>query len=371
MKIGFDVSMLVYQGSGVATYTYNLVKALLTYDKQNEYHLFYSSFRRPAHFYYLEELKKLGGKIYDYPFPPRFLKFCWNKHHLLPVEWLIGKVDIFHSSDFLHPPLFKSTKGITTIHDLTWKMYPEFHTQDVVTAHKRKLTKTIKYHDHIIVDSENTKKDLLKYYPGIQTTNRVSVIYPGIDNRFQPVNDSKKIKTVLKKYGVDYPKNYLLYVGAIEPRKNLQTAVKVFADLIQDKRYADFEFLFVGRAGWKNEEVFSLIDRLRLKKKIKLVGYVEDDDLLYFYNAARTLMYLSLYEGFGLPPLEAAKCGTPVMIYRNSSLGEIFPADYPFIIKNNELVCLKKLLTVDAFRYLKLLDKFNWLHTAAQFTAIF
>ena len=124
MKIGIDVSMLVYQGSGVATYTYNFVKNLLIYDKKNEYRLFYSSLRRPKDFYYLNEFRKLGAKVFDYPFPPRLLKLFWNKYHLLPVEWLIGKVDIYHSSDYLRPPLLKGTRGITTLHDLTLKLFP-------------------------------------------------------------------------------------------------------------------------------------------------------------------------------------------------------------------------------------------------------
>ena len=191
MKIGIDVSMLVYTGSGVANYTYNLVKNLLEIDSKNEYRLFYSSLRRPKNFYYLEELKKRGARIYDWRFPPSFLKLCWGKFHLLPVEWLIGKVDVFFSSDFLRPPLLKGTRGITTIHDLVWKIYPEFHEDWIVTAHVRKLGKTIKYKDEIIVDSENTKNDLLRFYSQINE-KKVHVIYPGIGEQFKPTNNKEK-----------------------------------------------------------------------------------------------------------------------------------------------------------------------------------
>ncbi len=376
MRIGFDISMLVYQGSGVATYTYNLVKNLLQYDKKNEYRLFYSSLRRPKNFYYLDELKKLGAKVYDYPFPPRVLKLWWNKYHLLPAEWFIGKVDIFHSSDFLRPPLFMGTKGITTIHDLTWKIYPEFHTKDVVKAHERKLEKTINYGDTIIVDSYNTKHDLVKFYPNIEKTNKIYVAYPGVDDRFKPIKDKKTIKNVLKKYGLPYPRNYLLYVGAIEPRKNLTTAIKVFHQLISKstlqsprlKKYDDLQFLIVGRAGWKNENIFQLVNELRLGKKFRFIGFVEDKDLPYFYNAAKVFIYLSKYEGFGLPPLEAARCSIPSLIYPNSSLKEIFPSNYPFTKKGEEISTLRALLERKIKIDFKYFDKYSWIDFIKTFT---
>ena len=343
MKIGIDVSMLVYQGSGVATYTYNFVKNLLKYDKKNEYRLFYSSLRRPKDFYYLNEFRKLGAKVFNYPFPPRLLKLFWNKYHLLPVEWLIGKVDIYHSSDYLRPPLLKGTRGITTLHDLTWKLFPQYHTQDVITAHENKLKKTIKFKDQIIADSQNTKRDLYKCFPKIRK-NPLTVIYPGVGDEFKKIYDKLKIKKVLKKYQIKFPSNFLLYVGAIEPRKNLTTAIKIFDKLIKGKKYSEFKFLIVGRAGWKNESVFNLIKSLKLEKKIIFTGYVLDKDLVYFYNATKVFIYLSLYEGFGLPPLEAAKCKTPSLIYNNSSLKELLPKNYPYAIKRKEIKNLLYLL---------------------------
>lgn len=368
MRIGIDISMLVYQGSGVATYTYNFVKNLLKYDKaryrtvsgkQNEYRLFYSSLRRPPDFYFIDEFKKLGAKVYDYRLPPRILKFLWNKNHLLPVEWLIGKVDVYHSSDYLRPPLLKGTKSITTLHDLTWKLFPQYHTQDVITAHENKLKKTIKFKDEIIVDSQNTKKDLFKCFPKIKK-NQVSVIYPGVGDNFRKITNKSEIKKVLKKYKIKYPANYLLYVGAIEPRKNLITAIKVFNKLLQDKKYSDFKFLIVGRAGWKNEEVYRCINTLKLNDKIVSVGYVKDEDLVYFYNSAKVFIYLSLYEGFGLPPLEAAKCGVPTLLYSNSSLKEIFPKNYPFSKKGFELKTLSYLLENKNKIKLGFVKKYNW-----------
>jgi len=314
MIIGIDISMLVYQGSGVANYTYNFVKALLRYAPEHEYRLFYSSFRKPKDFYYLKEFKKLGAKVHSYPFPPRLLNLIWNKWQVLPVEWLIGKVDVYHSSDFLRPPLLTGTQGITTIHDLTWRIFPEFHTPEIVSGHERKLERTIKNQDLIITDSQNTKNDLLKYYPIIKQEN-ITVISPGIGERFKIIMSIKK-------------KNILLYVGAIEPRKNLDTCIKIFAELLKDKKYQSYTFLIVGRAGWKNEEIFKLIKDLKLENKIKFVGYVADKDLPSFYNKAKLTLYLSKYEGYGLPPLESLACGTPALALKNSSVTEILPRNY-------------------------------------------
>ncbi len=414
MVIGIDVTQMAYPGSGVANYTYNLVKNLLLLDKKNIYKLFYSSFRKTQETKEkLNEFKRLGARVFIFPFPPRTFHFLWMKHHLLPVEWLIGKVDFFHSSDFLRPPLLRGTKGITTIHDLTWKIYPQFHTQDIIKAHERKLKKTIEYKDVIIVDSENTKKDLLRYYPQIKNNNKLYVIYPGIGESFRPIKDKEKIRKVLKKYNLNYPANYLLYVGAIEPRKNLDTAIKVFSKLLKngttkpkpsrlsrdnieeetktmyqnnkhliakkiaeprrlsyDSGWQDYKFLIVGRAGWKNEKIFKLVKDLGLEKKVVFVGFVEDRDLPYFYNAAKILIYLSKYEGFGLPPLEALACGTSVLAGDNSSLREILPKEYLVNLNNKNLILKKLTLLLKTNKPVKIKRQFSWKNYVNKFLKI-
>lgn len=233
MKIGFDITMLVYSGSGVATYTYNLVSELLKNDNKNEYHLFYSSLRRPKNFYYLVELEKLGGHIHSCRFPPRILKLWWSKLHIIPIEWFTGKMDYFHTSDFLRPPLLKGTIGITTIHDLTWKIYPQWHTEDVIKAHTLKLQKTIKFKDIIVCPSEWTKKDLIKEYPQAKN-NQIYVIHEGVDKKFKPTKKNKNNYKILKKYKINQP--YIVYIGAIEPRKNLIRLIKTFELLIKEKK---------------------------------------------------------------------------------------------------------------------------------------
>jgi len=395
MLIGIDISMLVYQGSGVANYTYNLVKNLLDFDKKNTYKLFYSSFRRPKETKEkLKEFKKLGAKVYDFPFPPFLLKLFWNKLHLFPIEWFIGKVDVFHSSDFLRPPTSKTVKNITTIHDLTWKLFPQYHTKDVIYAHEKKLEKTIKYNDEIIVDSENTKNDLLKLYPQIKE-EKVHVVYPGVGEHFRKIEDKKAIEKVIKKYLKRFTFNvsrYMLYVGAIEPRKNLDLAIKIFNKLIidshlrgndkNDKDYRknchscesrnpnNFYFLIIGKAGWKNEKIFQLVKDLKLEDKVIFLGYVEDKDLPYFYSGAMLTFYLSSYEGFGFPPLESLACGTPVIAGNNSSMKETLPRQFLVNEKNEEEVYKKVIEILQLKKLPKIKKDFSWRSYVVEFLDI-
>jgi glycosyltransferase involved in cell wall biosynthesis len=376
MKIGIDGSIFVFVGSGVANYSFNLVKNLLMIDKKNEYRIFYSSLRRPKNFYYLDELKKLGAKIYDYPFPPSLLRIWWGRFHIIPIEWFIGKVDIFFSSDFLRPPTKESTKGVTTIHDLTWKIFPQFHEDWIIKAHEKKILKTIKYNDTIIVDSQNTKNDLIKFYPMVKQNN-IHVIYLGIGAEFKPIYNKQKLQDFLQKYSNVFPSPqsltpnpFLLYVGAIEPRKNLILAIEVFNELIKDSKFSDYKFVIAGRAGWQKESVFKKVEELNLEDEVKFIGYVEDADLPYLYNLSSLTVYLSSYEGFGLPPLESLACGTPVIAGDNSSLKETLSKDFLVDISDKYKVLqkmkylLEKNIKINSEEVRK---RFSWNQSARKF----
>lgn len=371
MKIGIDITPLLFSGSGVANYTYNFVKNLLLIDKKNQYKLFFVSTKNKSNYQFLKELETLGGKIIYYQIPFKVLEFLWQKNNLIPVDWLIGKTDVFYANDYLRSP--SKTKTITTVHDLTWKIYPDYHTKDVIKAHQKKLEKTIKYKDTIIVDSYNTKTDLLKYYPQINKDN-IYVIYPGVGDNFKPIKDKEKIKKVLKKYLTFnfslLTFNFLLYVGAIEPRKNLDLSIKLFHQLINLKKYSHYKFLIVGKAGWKNEKIYQLTSQLGLENKVIFVGYVKDEDLPYFYNGAKLTLYLSSYEGFGLPPLESLSCGTPVLASDNSSMKETLPYRYLVNIKNEKEV-FEKLINLLGKKidvnYQDIKNKFQWKNFAKEF----
>ncbi|VVA43830.1 conserved hypothetical protein [Candidatus Roizmanbacteria bacterium] len=372
MKIGIDITTLAYQGFGVTNYTYNMVKNLLTIDKTNGYHLFYSSFHKSKNFSYLEEFKNLGATIHEYRIPLSVLRFFWGKLNFFPVEWLTGKMDVFYFSDFLRPPLLPGTKGMTTVHDLVWKIYPQFHEDWIVTAHATKLEKTIKYKDAVLVDSLSTKNDLIKYFPKINK-EKIQVAYPGIGSQFRSKIKDQRSKIVFKKYGIDVDSKFLLYVGAIEPRKNLTLTIEVFSELIKDNVFSDFKFIIAGRAGWRKEEVFQMIKRLRLEDRVKFIGFVDDEDLPYLYNAASLTVYLSTYEGFGLPPLESLACGTKVIAGDNSSMRETMNKEFLVDVndKNKILEKMKYLLKNEIKIDSEMVRKrFNWQESAKKFLKI-
>ena len=179
MKIGIDISQIVYQGTGVASYTKNLVENLLKIDKENTYILFGSSLRRRKWLngYMAEWLKKYKNvSIRTCFFPLSFLDFLWNRLHIFPIEWFIGPVDVFLSSDWTQPPAQKA-KLATTVHDLTPWLYPGTLHPKITATHKRRMNWVKKECDLIICDSESTKKDVIKIL-GV-SKKKLKVIYPG------------------------------------------------------------------------------------------------------------------------------------------------------------------------------------------------
>ncbi|MCX8008437.1 MAG: glycosyltransferase [Patescibacteria group bacterium] len=184
MRIGIDISQIVHRGSGVARYVEELVKALLLEDQQNTYILFGASLRKKRVFYdFFSSLpaslrKKVVLKIF--PIPPTVLSFLWNRLHIISIEWFIGSVDIFWSSDWTQPPLLRAI-GVTTIHDVTMYRHPETFSEKIVTVHKRKLARSKQVCRHFFCDSEATKKDV-HLFLGIPF-EKMTVIYPG----FQPL----------------------------------------------------------------------------------------------------------------------------------------------------------------------------------------
>lgn len=176
MKIGIDISQTAYQATGVANYTQKLVTQLLRLDRKDRYVLFYSSLRRPLNRGWRKQLEGLGAQIKTYPWPLTLLDFLWNRLHLLPIEKLIGPIDVFFSSDWLQPPTEKAKK-VTTIHDLSIFRSPENIDKKIIRVHQRRLKWVKEEADLIICDSLATQKDVEQLLE-IEKT-RLKVIYPG------------------------------------------------------------------------------------------------------------------------------------------------------------------------------------------------
>ena len=177
MKIGIDISQIVYQGTGVARYTQRLIESLLKVDKENEYVLFFSSLRRKLSTFFIKKITSPRVKIKQFKLPPALLDFLWNRLHVFPIERFIGRVDIFWSSDWTQPPAQKA-KLVTTVHDLTPWLYPKTLHPKIVAVHKRRMKWVKKECDLIICDSQATKEDIIRIWQ--IPKEKLKVIYPGI-----------------------------------------------------------------------------------------------------------------------------------------------------------------------------------------------
>ncbi len=177
MKIGIDISQIVYEGTGVGRYVREIVKSLIERDHENEYVLFGASLRKRHIFYtYFEKIRNYRITLVTVPIPPTILDFLWNTLHIIPIERFTGKIDIFWSSDWTQPPL-KKAKGMTTIHDVSFLHYPESFDATIVAVQKRRLAQAKKECQTFLCDSETTKTDVKKLLHIDE--KKLRVVYPG------------------------------------------------------------------------------------------------------------------------------------------------------------------------------------------------
>lgn len=312
VKIGIDIRCLTEaRYSGISEYTHNLLTHLLKIDQKNQYFLFYNSAKQAKTPRF--DFKNVTYKGFKYPnrifnLGVRFLKFT-------EIDKLIGGVDVFLTPSFLFTNLSKDCRKILVIHDLSFELYPEFFTFKKRLWHRLIGPKQLcQQADTIIAISQNTKNDVANIY-GIDPS-KIKAIYNGINEMyFEPITEAEKLR-VKNKYNL--PDNYLFYLGNLEPRKNVGSLILAFEKLNQ----ANLHLVIAGSPAWKYQKIYQRWQNSPLKDKIKFLGYVDASDKPALYALAKLFVYPSIYEGFGLPPLEAMACGTPVVTSFNSSLVE-------------------------------------------------
>jgi len=297
MKIGIDISQIVY-GTGVSTYTRNLVTALLKLDQENSYTLFFSSLRRKLDYSFINELTSWRVEIKKIKIPPTALELLWNRLHILPIESFVGQVDIFHASDWTQPPA-KQAKLVTTIHDLSFLRWPKSVHPKILAVQKRRLEWVKKEADAIIAVSKATKREIVELL-GIPE-KKITVIYEALPS---DVAD----------FGLTAPsaakKPYIFAYGSQSPRKNIK---KIIAAFKEAKKKFDCQLVICGE--YKPE--------VKLPKDIILAGFLPRQRMLSWLAGATVFAYPSLYEGFGLPILEAFALGVPVVTSNISSMAEV------------------------------------------------
>ncbi len=317
MKIGIDVTAALTQGGGIGRYTRELVNALVAVDETNRYQFF--SAKPPAILPVPAPLPQSENVTYHpAPLDERWLYRLWYRMRLpLPVQWVTGKLDLFHSPDFVLPPVNGRIPTLLTVHDLSFIHYPHVFPDRLVSYLNQVVPWSIGRASHILADSEATRNDLLTIWQ--VPPEKVTVLYSGVHERFQPVTDMLKMTAVRQKYHLaEWP--YLLSVGTLQPRKNYQMLIRAFAPLANKVPH---HLVISGGKGWLYDDMMAEVVRQGLADRVHFIGFVDDADLPTLYSDASLFVFPSLYEGFGLPLLEAMGCGTAVLTSNSSSLPEV------------------------------------------------
>jgi len=332
MHIGIDYTAAAWQGAGIGRYTRELIRAIVAQGAAHRYSLFYAAGGLAADSPYMADLRELCAtyphvRRVPIPLSPRRLTQFWQRLRVpLPVDLFTGRLDLLHAPDFVLPPTRART--IVTIHDLSFLVHPECAEPGMVRYLTDAVPRGLRRANVILADSQATRRDLARLLA--VDPARVELVYPGVGPHFRPMLAEETASVRLR---LGLPDRFVLFVSTLEPRKNLVRLLEAFAQVIEprnenrepglDATHSPLHLVIAGRRGWLYEDIFAAIDRLQLRERVRLLDYVHDNDLPALYNLATAFAYPSIYEGFGIPPLEALACGTPTVIADNSSLPEV------------------------------------------------
>jgi glycosyltransferase involved in cell wall biosynthesis len=309
-RVGIDYTAAVQQRAGIGRYVRELVAALLRQDVPVDYRFFAAS---PT------PLPDLPFPVKRLPFHDRWLMRIWHRARApLPVELITGPIDLYHSPDFTLPPTLPRTRKLLTVHDLSFVRDPDSAAESLRAFLATVVPRSVARADHVLADSQATKEDLIDLWK--TPAEKVTVLYCGVDPRFRPVTAPTAHAAIRERYGLGEGP-FILSVSTIQPRKNYRRLIQAFAPLAE--RHPGLNLVIGGGKGWGYDEILTEPERLGIVGRVLFPGFIEDSDLPALYSAATALAYPSLYEGFGLPVLEAMACGTPVISSDRSSLPEV------------------------------------------------
>jgi glycosyltransferase involved in cell wall biosynthesis len=359
MRIAIDARLTYYSQAGISQYVQRLVRELPRLDPDVRW-----SFVQSAR----------DDRTLD---PERRIDAWTPCHHRLErwalgVELLRHRVDLLHAPDFI-PPAFGAGRMVITIHDLNFIHFPHFLTPDSLRYYAGQIDWAIRRADHILADSHQTRQDLLTLLDA--PPDKVTTVHLAADEHFRPLDEPGAAPA---RYGLD--PGYLLFVGTLEPRKNVPALLRAYRQLI-DGRVTDQPLVVVGRPGWLADEIYATLETLDLGDQVRILEDVYDaESLVELYNGAAVLAIPSFYEGFGLPALEAMACGVPVVAAARGSLPEIM-GGAGLLIDPEEpddlAEALKRVLTDEGIRSdlvargLARAAEFTWTETARQTLAVY
>lgn len=359
-------------------YAINLLNNLLDIDRKNKYVLFFNSFKKPKiNLSKFEKYENVSVKKFNYP--NKVLNFLFWYFNWPKIDKLIGGADVIFFPNIIFSAWSKKTKAVFTVHDLSFERRPE------TFSLKRRLwhvfinpKKLCRKADRIISVSDSTKNDLREIYRIPEA--KIKTIYSGISENFKVIDrNNQKLVEVKSKYNLPY--KFILYLGTIEPRKNIIGIVRAYNQLrkINHTELNKYKMVIAGASGWKQERIFKEIKNSSFKNDIIFSGFIDDEDKPAVYNLSSLFIYPSFFEGFGFPPLEAMACGAPAITSNNSSFPEITGSAGIMIDPDRPdeiFQAMKNILSDKNLREnlikkgLERAKKFNWQKTAREFLEV-
>lgn len=317
MRIGIEITPLTAMRTGVGGYVYWLLKHLLLEASGMTFHPFSSGMTPPD--------TRVAGAAAETPFsrltggrrigfPTRLLYQSWNVLGRPRVDSLLGGVDVFHATNYFLPPV-RQARRILTIYDLAFLRYPELCSPKIVGPFSRHVPRFARAADAILTCSEASKRDIIALLHIAE--DKVTVAHGAVDDDFAPMEREAAQALLRVQYNIQTP--FFLFVGTLEPRKNVDGILKAFARIAGELQHT---LVLVGGTGWNAERIEALAAPLAAAGRVIRPGYVSPSDLSAFYSAAAAFVFPSRYEGFGLPVVEAMACGCPVICSRRGSLPE-------------------------------------------------
>jgi len=380
MKIGIDIRCLSDgKRTGVEEYTINLLENLFELDKKNQYVLFSNSYH-DSHFdaRIFSQYKNVTEKRFNYP--NKLLNLCFWYLRWPLVDHMLGGVDIFFMPNINFIALSKKTKLLLTVHDLSYEIFPEtFSLKRRAWHHFINPRRLCLRADQIIAVSDSSRSDIISHY-GL-AAQKVQRIYNGVPSEMEQLDrNDPKLMEVKDKYHL--PFNFIFYLGTIEPRKNISAIVKAYDQLrsLNEPQLDKYKLVIAGGKGWKTDSILNDMRKAKFTQDIIFTSCITNEDKAAVYTLASLFVYPSFFEGFGIPVLEAMRCGVPVITSNCSSLPEVVDQGAVMIDpdKSEELyLAMKEILLSRDFHSelvglgLRQAVRFNWRTSARETLALF
>lgn len=377
MKIAFDGQLFLGgDKTGIAWNAHNLILELLKYT-ENEYTLQCFQGRQAVwQMHRLEVYQRAGCRIeYCRRFRYTLYKLLWTVFPVPHRFFFRTEADITQFFNYAVPPGVKGRR-VTYIYDMAYKACPRTVNRKTRLWLGLCMKKSCRHADHIITISEFSKKEIMKYLKVREKD--VTVVPCAVDHKlYRPDYPQEQIQKVLDSYGIR--QEYFLYLGTIEPRKNLERLVSAYAMLCRQKQHVPL-LVLAGKKGWLCEGIYEKVRRLGMENRILFPGYIPQEECPLLMCGAKAFLFPSLYEGFGMPPLEAMACGTPVIISDTASLPEV-AGDAGILVNpgSEKEICraMKRILEDEAYRKklgqmgIKRAGKYTWEKSAAMLMDVY